>query len=204
MTDAALAPSRAQRPIARDATRLPLTMDEVLALQEIGALDGKRTQLLDGEIHELPSDGLPHIRYAMEITRSLVLGLPRDRFFVGVQTTLHLSPHNGPSPDVYVLSPGPLVKQTPAERILLVVEVADSSLEADLTDGAARYARHGVAEFWVIDVKGRQTHVHRHPQAGAYPAPLRVPFETPLSPALIAGFDIRLAGFDAPSGADEA
>ena len=198
MTDAALAP----RPIARDATRLPLTMDEVLALQEIGALDGKRTQLLDGEIHEMPSDGLPHIRYAMQIARFLGRVLPPE-LFVGVQTTLHLSPHNGPSPDVYVLSPGLLVKQTPAERILLVVEVADSSLEADLTDSAARYARHGVAEFWVVDVRGRQTHVHRHPQAGAYPTPLRVPFEAPLSPALLASFEIRIADFDAPSGADE-
>lgn len=199
MNEAALAP----RPVARDSTRLRFTMSEVLMLQEIGAFKGKRTQLLDGEIHEMPTDGLPHIRYAMEIGARFIQALKPGGFFIGVQTTLHLSPHNGPSPDVYVLSAGPLLKQTPPERILLVVEVADTSLDADLTDSASRYARHGVEEFWVVDVKNRRTHVHRHPRDGAYPAPDRVPFETPLSPALIAGLQMRLADFDAPSGADE-
>ncbi len=198
MIDAALAP----RPVARDATRHRFTIDEALALQATGAFAGRRTQLLDGEIHEMPSDGLLHIRYAMEISRALSRFLPPE-ILVGIQTTLHLSPHNGPSPDVYVLSAGPLLKQTPPERILLVVEVADSSLDADLADSASRYARHGVEEFWVVDVRNRHTYVHRHPQAGAYATPVRVPFEEPLSPGLIAGFRLRVADFDAPTGADE-
>lgn len=198
MTDAGLAP----RPIAREATRLPITMDEVLALQAAGKVPYKRTQLLDGEIHEMPTDGLRHIHYAMEIAR--VFGaLPRDRYFIGVQTTLHLSRFNGPSPDVYVLSAGPLVKETPPERIVIVVEVADSSLGDDLRDSASRYARHGVEEFWVVDVQNRRTYVHLGPRNGAYPEPRRVPFEEALKPARIADFALRVADVDPVSPFDE-
>ena len=198
MTDAGLAP----RPIAREATRLPITMDEVLALQAAGKVPYKRTQLLDGEIHEMPTDGLRHIHYAMGIAR-VFWALPGDNYFIGVQTTLHLSRFNGPSPDVYVLSAGPLVKETPSERILLVVEVADSSLGDDLRDSASRYARHNVEEFWVVDVKHRCTHVHRHPNKGAYPGPVRVSFEDELKPTLIPHFTLRIADLDPQTPLDE-
>jgi Uma2 family endonuclease len=199
MTDAGLAP----RPIAREATRLPITMDEVLALQAAGKVPYKRTQLLDGEIHEMPADGLRHTHYAMKIGAKLAQALEPKGFFAGIQTTLHLSRYNGPSPDAYVLSPGPLVKQTPPERILLVVEVADTSLSDDLRDSASRYARHGVEEFWVVDVRNRLTHVHRHPRDGSYPEPKRVSFEETLTPLRIEGFSLRIADLDPAAPLDE-
>ena len=114
-----------------------------------------------------------------------------------------MSPYNGPSPDVYVLSPGPLLRETPAERILLVVEVADSSLSDDLRDSASRYARHGIEEFWVVDVRNRITHVHRQPHGGAYPKPERAAFEDTLSPSRIADFALRIADLDAGAPLDE-
>lgn len=194
----------APRPIAREATRHPITMDEALALQAEGRFRGVRTQLLDGEIHETPTGGLRHIHYAMEIGARFVQALKPKGYFIGVQTTLHLSRYNGPSPDVYVLSAGPLVKETPPQRILLVVEVADSSLGDDLTDSASRYARHHVEQFWVVDVRNRCTHVHRHPQDGAYPKPQRAPFEQELKPERIPELTLRIADLDPPTPFDEA
>lgn len=191
------------RPIARETTRLPITIDEVLALQAAGKVPYKRTQLLDGEIHEMPADGLRHIHYAMEIGARVVQALKPRGYFVGMQTTLHLSRYNGPSPDVYVLSAGALVKETPPERILLVVEVADTSLGDDLKDSASRYARHDVAEYWVVDVRNRRTHVHRHPRDGAYPEPKRVPFEEALAPVRIPDFTLRIADLDPATPFDE-
>lgn len=47
----------APRPIARENTRRPISMNELFALQQAGAVPYKRTQLLDGEIHEMPADG---------------------------------------------------------------------------------------------------------------------------------------------------
>lgn len=188
------------RPIAREATRRPFSMDEALEMQAAGHFRGLRTQLLDGEVHVMPHDGVRHIRYAMELAGAFFRSLSPERYFIGVQTTLHLSRFNGPSPDLYVLRAGPVVRDTPAERILLVVEVADSSLKDDLGDAASRYARHGVREYWVVDASGRQTFVHREPQGGAYPEPLSVPFEMLLSPALIPEFAVRIADFEPPEG----
>jgi Uma2 family endonuclease len=191
------------RPIAREATRRPITMDVLLALQAEGKVPYKRTQLLDGEIHQMPADGLRHIHYAMEIGARFMQVLKPKGFVVGMQTTLHLSPYNGPSPDIYVLSPGPLVTATPGERILLVVEVADSTLREDLRDSASRYARHGVEEYWVVDVKNRCTHVHRHPLDGVYPDPHRVPFEEFLTCLRIADFVLRVGDLDPRTPLDD-
>jgi Uma2 family endonuclease len=184
------------RPIAREATRHAVTVDELLEMEARGAFRGQRTQLLDGEIHTMPSDGLRHINYAMEIGARLVVELKPRGFFIGIQTSLHLTRYNAPSPDVYVLTAGPVVRETPPERIALVIEVADTSLDDDLRDGAARYARHGVAELWVVDVEHRVTHVHRDPKDGAYASLRRVAFEEMLQPSALHGVSIRVADFD--------
>jgi Uma2 family endonuclease len=114
MSDAALLP----RPVAREATRHPITIDELLAMQAAGAFAGVRTQLLDGEIHIMPTDGLRHIHWAMEIAAVLIQALKPRGYFIGVQTTLHLTKWNGPSPDIYVLEAGALAKETDPARII--------------------------------------------------------------------------------------
>ena len=54
------------------------------------------------------------------------------------------------------------------EDLLLLVEIADTTLRFDVTVKAALYARAGVIEYWVLDVVGRRLLVHRDPRAGAY------------------------------------
>lgn len=178
---------------ARDDTRVLFTLDELLDFEARGFFKNRgRLVLLDGVIHEMPSDGYRHTHWAMEIARTIMAILPRTDF-VGVQTTLRLSPRNGPSPDVYVLK-GPLPQgDVPAEAIALVIEVADTSLGVDLTDSASRYARHGVGTFWVVDVNAAVTHVHTEPVDGAYPAPVIVPFTEILRAEALPGLALRLA-----------
>jgi Uma2 family endonuclease len=132
-----VAPTRAD-------TQVLFTLDELLAFEAQGFFkDRGRLQLLDGVIHEMPSDGYRHTHWAMEIGGEFIQAFRGKGFFIGIQTTLRLSPRNGPSPDVYVLK-GPLPQgDVPAEAIALVIEVADTSLAADLTDSASRYARQG-------------------------------------------------------------
>jgi Uma2 family endonuclease len=52
----------------------------------------------------------------------------------------------------------------------LVVEVADTTLNFDLTTKAALYARAGIADYWVLDVSARRLIVHRHAESGEYMA----------------------------------
>ena len=47
--------------------------------------------------------------------------------------------------------------------IMLLVEVADTSLQHDLTEKAELYATAGVPEYWVVDVLNRVVYVLRDP-----------------------------------------
>ncbi len=53
-------------------------------------------------------------------------------------------------------------------QTLLVIEQADSSRRRDLGWEAALYARHGVRDYWVIDLEQREIHVHRDPADSGY------------------------------------
>jgi Uma2 family endonuclease len=168
------------------------THEEVLKLIAEGVVD-KRVVLLDGGIYHMPSDGYAHTNFAMKIAREAHRGLDPAQFFVGVQTTLLLGRSNAPSPDVYILAGDLPNGPVPAERIVLVIEVADTSLKDDLTDSAGRYARHNVRELWVVDVNARETHIHTHPQDGAYQNIRIAAAEEKLSTPLAPGFTVRLA-----------
>jgi Uma2 family endonuclease len=48
------------------------------------------------------------------------------------------------------------------------MEVSDSTLRKDRVSKARLYARAGIPEYWVIDVKNRRLLVFREPSGGAY------------------------------------
>ena len=52
--------------------------------------------------------------------------------------------------------------------ILMVGEVSDSTLTYDLHTKANLYSAAGIAEYWVLDISGRQLHVHRIPSMEGY------------------------------------
>jgi Uma2 family endonuclease len=159
-------------PAPKAIRRHRFTLDDVLDMTASGLLP-KHSVLLDGQVYDMGSDGVLHIEFAMRLGRRIGRILDEGKYFVGIQTTLRLSKFNGPSPDIYVLAggAGPEEGDVPPERILLVIEVADASLDDNLTDSASRYARHAVRDYWVVDVKRRVIHVHRDPKDGAYPPP---------------------------------
>jgi Uma2 family endonuclease len=82
----------------------------------------------------------------------------------------------------------------PAAQVLLLVEIASSSLAFDRGRKAELYAREGIAEYWVIDVNKRQTWVHREPEPQGYRNVTKVSADQHLRPASpeLAAFSSRL------------
>lgn len=160
--------------------RLRLTVDAEQTLVDAGLINpDARTELIDGELFFMPSDGGDHINYKAELTAWFIRRLADTQRLIP-DSTLHLGPSDTPRPDLYVCdASAELVPIDPAE-VYLILEVADSSLGRDLNAKAAQYARFGVAEYWVVDIGARVTHVHRAPWNGSYPAPKRVPFDAGL------------------------
>lgn len=91
--------------------------------------------------------------------------------------TLYLSSEDAPELDVYVLPRGASLKPVDTAAIALAIEIADTSLGHDLGRKAATYAEYGVAEYWVVDLNSRRTHVLRKPEGGAYHDITAVPFD---------------------------
>jgi Uma2 family endonuclease len=52
--------------------------------------------------------------------------------------------------------------------VLLLVEVADSSLRYDRAVKLPLYARAGIGEVWIVDLRRRVVDVHRTPAGDAY------------------------------------
>jgi Uma2 family endonuclease len=86
------------------------------------------------------------------------------------QATMAIDDFNMPEPDVFVLSEDFLLDDTYADarEVILVAEVSDSTLRDDLQVKASIYARAGIPEYWVIDIRGRQVFVHSEPRDGFY------------------------------------
>jgi Uma2 family endonuclease len=99
----------------------------------------------------------------------------KGRYRMGADTPLRLSDHDWPEPDLFLT---PLqIRQAHASGpdTLLVVEVADTSLTADLGENAVLYAAHGVREYWVVDLVHSRVHVHLLSTERTYPSQRQAP-----------------------------
>ena len=80
--------------------------------------------------------------------------------------------------------------------MLLVVEVAETSLSFDMTTKAALYAAHGVRDYWVIEARTLVTKVFRGPSASGYATSVPVPASDLLLPLLAPSLALRLADLE--------
>lgn len=172
------------------ASRKRFTGEEVLELIAKGALASGRVELLDGEIWEMPSEGPPHGRLAVWLTHWLVRNAPAG-VLVAAERTLRLAEKHWPEPDFFLFPDRLNVDEVRGPDVLLLIEIADTSIQDDLTIKGPKYREHGVREYWVIDVAARATHVHHLDLA--WPQTPPVPFDTELSPRFAPGLHLRLA-----------
>ncbi len=78
--------------------------------------------------------------------------------------------------------------------MLLVVEVADSSLRFDRDTKVGLYARHGIHEVWLVDVRTKQLTCYRNPEQDAYASIQRPDIDTPVGIEALPGIAIELEG----------
>ena len=83
---------------------------------------------------------------------------------------------------------------SPADA-LLVVEIADSSLNYDRNTKVPLYAAHGVPEVWLIDLAHRRIEVYRDPAPAGYRQILRPDLDQSITPVLLPELRIQVAEF---------
>jgi Uma2 family endonuclease len=129
-----------------------------------------RVELIDGDILNMPPIGLNHSSVTARLNKLFVLSVG-DSAMVSPGGSVKLGDYSIPQPDLMLLKPRDdfYSGQIPtAPDVLLLVEISDSSLVFDQGAKRALYARHGVAEYWVIDIPGKRIHVYREPTANGY------------------------------------
>ena len=144
-----------------------LTRAQYHRLGEVGLFEGRRVQLIEGEVIVMAPMGADHAHPLMELNERLVRALPPG-FKLRPQLPLALGDESEPQPDFAIVAAGDWDSSDNPTSARLAVEVSDSSLAFDLGRKAALYARFGIPESWVLDVKERTLIVHRTPGATKY------------------------------------
>ena len=168
-----------------DVVRRRFTVDEYLHMVEAGILtECDRVELLDGDIVEMTPIGHRHATCVAALNRMLVTGVGA-RALVWPQGPIRLSERSQPEPDLALLRPRPVsYRDAPAvpQDVLLLIEVADSSLARDRGLKRPLYAAAGISEYWIVNVEDREIEVHSSPSGTSYASVRRCrPGET-LSP----------------------
>ncbi len=153
-------------------TRHKLDVHDFYRMADAGILGtDSRIELIDGDLIDMAPIGQGHEAVVGGLNEALVLACA-GRAIVLPQNSLRLNRLNVPQPDFTVLRrradfyatgdrPGPA-------DVLLVVEVADSSLTFDRTVKLPLYAQAEIAEYWIVDLKRRVLEAHRRPVGDEY------------------------------------
>ncbi len=153
------------------AARRLFTREEYHRMAEVGILKPTdRVELIRGEIVEMSPPGRRHVAFVNNLTQLLVSRLA-GRAIVSVQNPVALSDDSEPQPDLAVIRRRPVSykeAEIATHDVLLLIEVAESSLAYDRSTKLRLYAEAGVAEYWVVDGAAERIEVHRTPEAGGY------------------------------------
>jgi len=148
------------------------TRDELTLVETTGVFEGTHFELIEGALIGKKGKQFPHVAATRELALALSVIFAPDHVLqepsIGISDADN--PKNEPEPDVVVLNQsfrGMGSNARPGD-IVLVAEVADSTLHQDLTTKARLSARGGIAEYWVLDLPNRRIHVHRDPTGDAY------------------------------------
>lgn len=144
------------------------TVDEFEQLNLADVLgDNIRVELMDGEIIAMSPIGVPHASCVDNLARELILQLGRG-YRVSVQNPVQLPPDSLPQPDVAVAQQRRYARHPEPGDVLIVIEVADSSLDYDRNWKFPRYAAAGIAEAWLADVNVGVIERHTKPGPNGY------------------------------------
>ena len=146
--------------------RRKLRRDEYDQMVMAGLFRGEHVELIRGELVAMSPIGSVHSAVVRVLSERLVRALP-PHLMVSSQQPLACADESEPEPDLAVVARRPYREAHPAAAVL-VIEVADTSVDYDLGAKAALYAESAVDEYWVIDLGRGVVVVHRARAAGRW------------------------------------
>ena len=151
----------------------PFSVKEYHAMAQSGILTkDDRIELLDGRIITMAAIGSSHLHCVNRLTELLsrrVYQTDPPLAIVSVQNPVRLGSFSEPEPDLVLLDPHTPQDRTPLPQdVLLLIEVADTSLNYDWRVKGPRYAAAGIPEYWIVALEEKRIGVFRSPQERGY------------------------------------
>jgi len=178
-------------------SRHRLSVEDYHRMGEAGILgDDDRVELIAGEIIDMSPIGTHHASAVKRISNRVKLQVG-ERAIVSTQDPVHVDRFNEPEPDIALLRPQDDfysdAHPIPAD-VLLIVEVAETSLRYDRDVKVPLYASAGIPEVWLVDIAGQVLWIYREPGQGAYRSCERAPNLSNLAPLLMPDASVDLRG----------
>jgi len=129
-----------------------------------------RVELIDGEVRVMSPIGPRHAAIVKRLN-ALLSRQVATTAIISVQDPIQLTDYTEPQPDIAVIRvredfyahAHPL-----SADVLLVVEVAETSLEYDREEKVPRYAQARIPEVWLIDVERETVTQYTQPDGTRY------------------------------------
>jgi Uma2 family endonuclease len=148
-----------------------LTSADYYQMMESGIIrEGEKVELILGQIFTMAAKGTRHTVATSRLLKSL-LRLIGEQAIVRCQDPISLPNNSEPEPDIAIvrLRSDDYVNSHPAPAdIILVIEVADSSIKFDRDTKAPLYAAAGISEYWIVNLIDNRLEIYRQPEGSIY------------------------------------
>jgi Uma2 family endonuclease len=139
------------------------TLSEYLRMSDAGIFGSRRTELVAGRIKKMAPQLERHMWTMSKINRLLIHATsPKDTLIV--EGTLYLDDSNAPEPDFHLFD---VPVGTPRETLplpILVIEERDTTYRRDSGSKLRLYARAGIADYWIVNLRENCVEVYRKPE----------------------------------------
>lgn len=147
------------------------SVGEYYRMAEAGILsEDDRVELIEGEIIEMSPIGSTHAACVKRLNALLVRHFGSNAI-ISVQDPVQLNDYSEPEPDVAALKPKENYyadRHPTPDDVLLIVEVADTSVEYDRSLKLPLYARAGILEVWLVNLPADVIEVYARPAGSSY------------------------------------
>ncbi|AFZ12599.1 protein of unknown function DUF820 [Crinalium epipsammum PCC 9333] len=148
------------------ATAKRFTIDEYHRLVELGFLtENDRVELINGEIIQIAAKGTRHTTCCRNLLEELVL-LVVGKAKLQCQDPITLPSNSEPEPDFVIVRKNHdnyLSSHPNKSDVLLVIEIADSSLKYDQEVKLPLYAEAGISDYWIFNLVENHLEAYSEP-----------------------------------------
>jgi Uma2 family endonuclease len=148
-----------------------LTTAEYYQMMESGIIrEGERVELISGQIFAMAAKGTRHTVATSRLLKSLLM-LIGEQAIVRCQDPISLPNHSEPEPDIAIvrLRSDDYINSHPSPAdIILVIEVADSTIKFDRDTKATLYAAAEISEYWIVNLIDNHLEIYRQLEGSIY------------------------------------